>query len=610
MKWFPAAIGLLVVTSCPAADIKLTNGMTYQSALILSIDRKDLEIRYAYQKIRLPLATVESIDGVPLRGTSQPVASATPLAQPATPAPTPAPSVSPAATASPVVATNPAKPAQHGDPVYLHRWNMELLALGFVAFSILWLVSVTSVQRDLFTRRNGSKFWSNLALALPILGAVIYTIGMGALDLAHLQRAGYIPRPPKRKKGDQSPTVERPQLVFLDEYNQSILLRKDGALTGIESAQGVLEEALQERASDIHIEPGDIEYRVRFRIDGVMQPRMTYKRSDGMHIVSALKTLSHIDVAEKRKAQDGRFRARSGAEDIDFRVASTHSIFGEKMVIRILNPKMGLLGMNDLGMSPVMLDQLVRVIHSRSGMILATGPTGSGKTSTLYSVLSQIDSTRRNIVTIEDPVEYVLTGSTQMPVDVKAGITYESGLRSLLRQDPDVIFVGEMRDIEAAQIALRAALTGHLLFSSLHTKNAIGTIIRLEEMGIERSQLASALLVVLAQRLVRVLCPACRKPVKCNGEELREIGLGLPVGAPIYQAVGCPACRGTGYIGRTGIFEMVVFDEELRQAVNDGVGEHDLAAIAQRKGYRDYRTDGVEKLLQGITSVEEILQAT
>ena len=607
MKWFYAALGFLVVASCPAADIKLTNGQTYQNATVLKNDGKDLEIRYAYQKVRLPIQTVDSIDGVRIGAAS--AATSPALKEPvAAPVPAQAPRVIPRAEPAETPARSEEK-VRTAESAYEHRWNMELWALGFAAFSALWLLSVTSVQRDLFKRRRDPSFWSNLALALPLVGAVIYFAGMGALDLAHRQRSAYRPR---RSKRQEEPAVvgKRQPLEFLDEENKGILIRKDGALTGIESALAVLEEALAERASDIHIEPGNSEYRVRFRIDGVMQSRMTFERTVGLHIVSAFKTLSHVDIAEKRKAQDGRFRARSGADDIDFRVASTHSIFGEKIVIRILNPKMGLLGMNDLGMPPSMLDQLVRVIHSRSGMILATGPTGSGKTSTLYSVLGQIDSTRRNIVTIEDPVEYVLAGATQMPVNVKAGITYESGLRSLLRQDPDVIFVGEMRDIEAAQIALRAALTGHLLFTSLHTKNAIGTIVRLEEMGIERSQLASALLVVIAQRLVRVLCPACRKAVVASGEELREIGIGLPAGATIYQAAGCPCCRETGYIGRTGIFEMIVFDEELRRAVNSAAGEHELTEIAQRKGNRGYHADGVDKLLQGITSAEEILQAT
>jgi len=249
------------------------------------------------------------------------------------------------------------------------------------------------------------------------------------------------------------------------------------------------------------------------------------------------------------------------------------------------------------------------VIQSRNGMILATGPTGSGKTSTLYSALSQLDAKRMNVVTIEDPVEYELEGATQMLVNEKAGVTYESGLRSLLRQDPDVIFIGEMRDLEPAQIALRAALTGHLLFSSLHTKDAIGTIIRLEEMGIERTQLASALLVVISQRLVRVLCPVCREAYTTTGEELRDIGLELPVGATIYKATGCPECRDTGYLGRTGIFEMIVFDDDLRQAVTDGVGEHALTELARTKGYRGHREEGATKLLLGVTSVDEILQA-
>jgi len=257
-----------------------------------------------------------------------------------------------------------------------------------------------------------------------------------------------------------------------------------------------------------------------------------------------------------------------------------------------------------------MREEFERVIHSRSGMILATGPTGSGKTSTLYSALSHIDSSRLNIMTIEDPVEYELNGATQIPVNVRAGVTYESGLRSLLRQDPDVIFVGEMRDLEAAQIALRAALTGHLLFSSLHSKDAIGTLIRLEELGIEPSQLASALLLVVAQRLVRVLCPKCRESYLCQGGELDDIGIGLPAGETLFRAKGCDACNGTGYVGRTGIFEMVVFDEEMRRAVGGGQGETAVSELARTKGFRGYREDGAQKILAGITSVEEILQAT
>ena len=365
-----------------------------------------------------------------------------------------------------------------------------------------------------------------------------------------------------------------------------------------------------ERASDVHIDPAENEYLVRFRIDGIMQPRMNFDRDEGQRIVSALKSLAQIDVAEKRKAQDGRFRVQSDDNDVDFRVATANSIFGEKVVIRILNRSSGLLGLEDLGMPEAMKDQFARVIHSRSGMILATGPTGSGKTSTIYSALSQLDAGRLNIMTIEDPVEYGLAGATQLPVNPKAGTTYESGLRSILRQDPDVIFVGEMRDSEAAQIALRSALTGHLVFSSLHTRDAIGTIIRLEEMGMDRHLLASSLLVVIAQRLLRVLCPQCRESYQSKAGELAEIGLDLPVGETIYRPKGCKACGDTGYIGRTGIFEMIVFEEDFREAVNAGESEATLVKLARARGFTSFREDGAVKVLQGVTSVEEVLQAS
>ncbi len=254
-------------------------------------------------------------------------------------------------------------------------------------------------------------------------------------------------------------------------------------------------------------------------------------------------------------------------------------------------------------------DQLDRVIRSRAGMILATGPTGSGKTSTLYAALSRLDTKRLNVMTIEDPVEYELAGATQIPVNVKAGVTYESGLRSILRQDPDVIFVGEMRDAEAATIAIRAALTGHLVFSTLHTKNALSTVIRLTELGVERQQVASALLAVVAQRLVRTLCESCREPHTASPAEWQELGVS-PSDRLIYRAKGCPACDGTGYQGRTGIFELFVLDEPLRKAITEGVGEQQVHDLAHARGWRDYRTDGADKILRGQTTIEEVSQAS
>jgi general secretion pathway protein E len=280
------------------------------------------------------------------------------------------------------------------------------------------------------------------------------------------------------------------------------------------------------------------------------------------------------------------------------------------LVLRILDRQSGVLALSDLGMPNPMMEQFDRVIHSRNGMILVSGPTGSGKTSTLYAALSRLDAQRLNIMTVEDPVEYELTGATQIAVNVKAGVTYESGLRSILRQDPDVIFIGEMRDAEAAKIAARAALTGHLMFSSVHAQDAIGTVMRLEDMGIERHQIASSLLMVVAQRLVRLLCRRCREAVLTKGTELGEIGLKLPAGKTIYRASGCDHCDMTGYQGRSGIFELLVFSEPLRKAIHDGVDQQRLGELAGQQGYRSYREDGVEKVLGGVTSVEEVLQAS
>ncbi len=641
---------LLIVAGVQAAEVRMENGSVYSDVTILSRTSESIELRVEYGTIKVPIEAVTSIDGIPVREAAKPPESptATPQATlvpaPIPEVPTPAPVITPAhvtvptpaavpviVPVTPSVSPPPAPPSLPGPdsasgtsgtpapvswPESPYLWNMELVLLAFALLSAFWLATVSWVQRDLFIRRRDPRFWTNMAIVLPGMGSLLYLFSR-QIDRSLQKRRER--RAPKNVNeavaGRERAWVKRTSSArkgfeFLDQDRRAVVIRNSVEQSGIETGQEVLEEALMERASDVHIEPAEDGYRVRFRIDGIMHPRMTFELGEGQRLVAALKTLAQIDVAEKRKAQDGRFRVRSGDADVDFRVATANSIFGEKIVIRILDRKAGLLGLGELGMPDAMREEFARVIHSRSGMILATGPTGSGKTSTLYSALSQIDAGRLNITTIEDPVEYELSGATQIPVNVRAGITYESGLRSLLRQDPDVIFVGEMRDHEAAQIALRAALTGHLLFSSLHTKDAIGTIIRLEEMGIELSQLSSALLMVIAQRLVRVLCPACREACSCTGGELRDIGIELPAGETVYRAKGCDACNGTGYVGRTGIFEMLVFDEEMRRAVGTGLNEPAINELAKSKGFREYRQDGAQKILAGITSVEEVLQAT
>jgi type II secretory ATPase GspE/PulE/Tfp pilus assembly ATPase PilB-like protein len=573
-------MALLVLTAdrASASEIRMKDGRLYSGATILHRDANTILIQTPYGSVPLQLAAIAQIDGVRVGPAPAPAPAA---ATPALPAATPFA----VAAITPYLAPTPARA-----PGVLRP---RPAAIGTPARPLAAHPAVTApapAEPD-----------SHLLLNIGIL----FVLGYGLYRFA-----GPILRKPGGAAGHKpGENGEATGFEFLDENHVPIVIKAGDAASGIENAKDVVKDALLDRASDVHIEPASDEYRVRFRIDGLMHPRMKFAPAEGIRLVAAIKSLAQIDVAERRKAQDGRFGAQTRGRNVDFRVATTPSVFGEKLVLRILDHKAGLRGLSDLGMTQQMLERFAEVIHSRSGMILATGPTGSGKTSTLYAALTQLDSSRLNLVTIEDPVEYQLDGATQIPVNVKAGITYESGLRSILRQDPDVILVGEMRDLEAAQIALRSALTGHLVFSSLHSRDAIGTIMRLEEIGIERHLMASALFVILAQRLLRILCPHCRASYTCEGNELANIGIILPAGETIYRAVGCRKCDGTGYTGRTGAFEMLVFDEELRQAVTDGANETTFAELARAKGYREYREDAAEKVLLGITSIDEVLQA-
>lgn len=595
--------------------------------------------------VRFPRVAVKTIDGrvinepPPAPAPSPSTAPVVPAASTPASTPKPLPVVEPEAmpvaepNAPPSVPLVEPLPGSGADPLppeaYLppreHRWNFEWLLLGLLVVSGIWMRSLQWVQRDLYEREGDPRFWSMVALLLPGVGAAVYGITARVGDLLHRRRrsraaGSAVPDQPAAKTPWMMPSRDpaaflagkgrtRKGFEFLDSERKSVEIKAGEASSGLEFAGEMLEEALLEHASDIHIEPTAEDYRVRFRLDGLMHERMSYALADGKRLVTSLKTLAEIDIAEKRKAQDGRFRAQAAGREVDFRVATANSIHGEKLVIRVLDHGRGILDLSALGMADEMLATFQSVIHSRNGMILATGPTGSGKTSTLYAALRQLDASRMNIMTIEDPAEYELAGATQIAVNPKAGITYESGLRSILRQDPDVILVGEMRDTEATQVALRAALTGHLVLSSLHTKDAVGTISRLQDMGIERYQVASALLMIIAQRLVRVLCPHCRRPVAAVGNELESLGFDFEPGTTIYEPAGCEHCLKTGFRGRTGLFELLVIDEAIRKAVSDGADEAALAALASEKGFRSYRYDGAEKVLLGVTTVEEVLQA-
>jgi general secretion pathway protein E/type IV pilus assembly protein PilB len=374
----------------------------------------------------------------------------------------------------------------------------------------------------------------------------------------------------------------------------------------------VLTEAIELRATDVHIEPFEDELRIRYRIDGVLNevsipPEV---RRFQAAIVSRLKILSQLDIAEKRLPQDGRIKIRIDKREVDIRVSVIPMLHGEAIVLRLLDRSSVLLGLEDLGMSQEDLGILSQSLELPHGIILVTGPTGSGKTTTLYAALSRINSVVRKIITIEDPVEYHLRGINQIQVSNKAGLSFARGLRSILRHDPDVILVGEIRDRETAEIAVQASLTGHLVFSTLHTNDAPGALTRLVDMGIEAYLVASTLEAVIAQRLVRLICSNCKEAfTPKNIETLRtEFGTGLP--DQLYRGVGCQECRGIGYTGRKGVFEQMAVNESVRAAITEGATPRRIRELAVENGMKSLREDGFKYLRDGLTTVEELLRVT
>ncbi|SRR5579885_2051555 len=374
----------------------------------------------------------------------------------------------------------------------------------------------------------------------------------------------------------------------------------------------VLKDAIELRASDIHLEPFEDEFRIRYRIDGVLQdiPVPGQLKKFQPAIVSRVKILSHLNIAEKRVPQDGRIKIRLDENEVDIRVSVIPMLHGEAVVMRLLRQKGTLLGMKELGMDRRELDCFNRVLQLPHGIILVTGPTGSGKTTTLYTALNEINDAARKIITIEDPVEYQMKGVNQIQVNEKAGLTFARGLRSILRHDPDVILVGEIRDQETAQIAVQASLTGHLVFSTLHTNDAPGAVTRLVDMGVEPYLVASSLEAVLAQRLVRVLCVHCKQPDHSAPAQALKEKIGIPENETIYKSVGCRECRHTGFFGRHAIFEWMDTDEEIRRLVLQNASTDQIRDAARRQGMKTLAEDGWRLVRAGITTVEEVLSVT
>ena len=390
---------------------------------------------------------------------------------------------------------------------------------------------------------------------------------------------------------------------LLDETDEAPIIRFVNSL---------LFQAVKERASDIHIEPFERDLSVRFRIDGVLRDKVRPPKRLQASITSRVKIMAGLNIAEKRLPQDGRIRLKIAGKDVDVRASTVPTSHGERVVLRLLDRSSILLPLEQTGLTGDELKLVNRLILRSNGILLVVGPTGSGKTTTLYAALSKINSEDKNIITIEDPVEYQLPGIGQIQVNPKINLTFANGLRSILRQDPDVILVGEIRDVETAEIAIHASLTGHLVFSTLHTNDAPGAITRLVDMGIEPFLVSSSLVAVLAQRLVRTVCPNCRTAYELTPAELAELGsyAGQVRNGKLYRGQGCETCTGTGFFGRIGIYELLLVDDDIRNLITTNTDSTTIKKKAMTKGMSSLRDDGIRKVIEGITTLPEVLRVT
>jgi len=373
----------------------------------------------------------------------------------------------------------------------------------------------------------------------------------------------------------------------------------------------IIKEALKQRASDIHIEPMDEHVRVRYRIDGVLQNILNVPKENQNAVIVRIKIMARLDITSNRVPQDGRFKLRMAQQEVDFRVSLLPTTHGEKIVLRVLDKKKLSIGLETLGFSKQAILSLQESVQRPFGMILITGPTGSGKSTTLYSILNQFNTADRNVITVEDPVEYLIEGLTQIQVHPEIGLTFASGLRSILRQSPDIVMVGEIRDAETADIAIKAALTGQMVFSTLHTNDAAGALTRLVDMGIESFLVASSLVAVCAQRLCRQICQHCKKPVDIPPKVIQDLGIKISSGTIFYRGEGCEFCRNTGYLGRLGVTEFLNVDDTIREMLVKGRSCDEIKEYARKhNGMVTLREDILQKAMSGQTTLEEVFRIT
>jgi general secretion pathway protein E len=446
---------------------------------------------------------------------------------------------------------------------------------------------------------------------LPVRGAVsTRTAITAAIDVAYEQRTTVI-----KEVAEELDSQNLDQLVdevatsddLLDVVNRPPVIRL---------VNDILFRALQLRASDIHVHPYEAKIQIRYRIDGILYDILSLNRNVLPLIISRIKVMAGMDIAERRLPQDGRCSVRLGQREVDLRISTVPTSYGERSVLRLLDKSTGLFGLNELGLWEDDLKKFDTLLNRTHGVIFVTGPTGSGKSTTLYASLNRINSAEKNVITIEDPIEYQLEGISQIQVASKKGMTFATSLRHVLRQDPDVIMVGEVRDIETARMAIQSSLTGHLVFSTLHTNDSAGAVSRLLDLGVEPYLVSSSLIAVMAQRLVRKVCPDCREQYEPAAHELRELGVGdvemadLAGGHKFYVGAGCDKCFETGYRGRTGIYELMLINEEIQELIYKRESAGTIKKAALNAGLQTLRMDGSRKVLAGITTIAEVLRVT
>ena len=435
-------------------------------------------------------------------------------------------------------------------------------------------------------------------------------VGTGELVLEILNSAYDRRTGAQQVMGDIQDSEDLDRLAHDLEETTKDLLEEDDEAPIIRLVNSILAQAVKEKASDIHIEPFEKGIAVRFRRDGVLYSVLEVPKRLQASICSRVKIMGNLNIAEKRRPQDGRIRIRIAGRDVDIRLSTIPIAHGESLVLRLLDKATTVLDLTDLGLNDSDLQRMDLLIRRPHGIILVTGPTGSGKTTTLYAALSTINSPDKKILTIEDPVEYQLVGINQMQANPKIDVTFSSALRAFLRQDPDVILVGEIRDRETVEIAVQASLTGHLVFSTVHTNDAPSTFTRLTDMVVEPFLIASSVIAIQAQRLVRMLCRSCKTSYEASPLQLRQLGVSDAAGASIFGKKGCPECSGLGYTGRKGIFELLMVTDEVRDLVMAKANSSEIRKQAIREGMNTLRMDGATKVLAGLTTIEEVLRVT